>query len=144
MYGFVSGMAFGVVYSFTSYLSAKHEYRWSFTVVVSPIFMWVVLHVYELANTNKIRTKYGQKPFHFFSRDNSKYWKKSEKTGKMVVDCTNLGSPVRRCILSIWITVLFSMTFSYSTKANINPGIVSTLFTTSMIWTSFFFFFAYG
>ena len=135
VWGFASGIGFGIVNTLGARLSARSGVIWSFAIVFYPIPQSLVYHVAMHIRGKQKAIKEGTKPPKFFSRNSSAYFKEDGK-----LNWANIGFPVRRALINIWINIILSITFQFTFLAGLNPGIVSTLFITSLIWIVLYFF----
>lgn len=101
----------------------------------------MIYHIIQLRDANKKRDQDGS--YGFFDKKNSKYWKLNVD-GSHVIDWKSVWSPFRRAFLTVWVNIIISISFTYAGKANVNPGIVSTIFITNLIWVTIYFYFKEG
>lgn len=92
---------------------------------------------------NRKRSQMGAPTLSYFDRTDSLYWQLDENQ-KFKVNWTSVWVPVRRGLISIWIFVCLNTTFQFANQAGLNPGVVSTLFTTCLIWVAIYFYFKHG
>ena len=136
---FLASVFFAIANYITADLSLTHGIQWMFPSFVSSSIIWVLFHIYN----HRQRNKDGKEPVPFFSRENSIYYKKNER-GELVLDWLVLGAPIRRTLVETSILILLAVTFQFADQSKINSGIITSLFATSLVFTSVYFYFAHS
>ena len=138
LFSFCAGLSFAVANYIASDLSINLGFIWIFLTFPSATLIWVLFHIYNHQQLNKKEPT----PF-WWSSEKSVYFKVNE-AGEKVFDWHTFGAPIRRIFCQLSIQILLFFTFKFAAESNINTGIITSCFATSLIFTSVYFYFKHS
>ena len=81
----------------------------------------------------------------YFTKKNSSYFKAlSTESGSAITNKKALIVPIERAVIQGVIMCCANLTFIYAFKSGVNSGIIASLFSTCVIFTSLAFYILYG
>ena len=139
-------LASSFLFAFGDYLIADLSpvinHRWMYAQWFNNIIVGLIYHIFQWRHNNSERAKNELAPLSFFDKSGSVYWK--SKGESFVVDMTSVWVAVRRGLFQSLINFLLDLLFFNANAAKMNTGIVTVLFSISLVLTSVWFFFRHG
>ena len=143
---FISAFLFGIANYIHAQVSGKYGLKALYPNCFSCLGLWFTYHfgrliLYKMYHLNSINhdTTY-------FSKKKSNYYKEDLEFDTFTYKPYYKAwlVPPQRCLIHIAITVTMTLTFQYSDRSGINSGIISSIFSTCIVYTPLIFYVLYG
>jgi hypothetical protein len=128
MFAFLTSLGLGYGNYLVADLSVKLGIRWVYPTCISNLVVYFIYHIF---NSMKDSVP-------LFSKKTSQYYKAVDK--KYVLRSDSIWILIRKTVITIVLFTLISMCFTYAFESGINVGIISSIFATSLIFTSVIFY----
>lgn len=148
VYASVASLFFGIADYLIALLSIKHSMKWMYPTFMITTVVWTIFHVGKWFKFNKERRAQNLETVPFFDGETSPYCKpdvtavepsSSATKPKYVLNYGALWVPIRRFVINLSIYVMLGTTFIFADKSGIHTGVITSLFCSSLIFTSVYF-----
>lgn len=141
LYSVLSCLFFGISNFCQSDISIRVGIIGIFPQVPGLIVIWALFHLYH--GIKKTSGQYYESVEHEQLPEESSANIKAEKVVSKIT-LRRLSAPLGRMLFILLIHVTHIATFLFAAKSNINGGIISTIFSSSCVFTSIIFYFKHG
>jgi drug/metabolite transporter (DMT)-like permease len=128
---FCCTICFGVGNYLNAIVSAKYGVKAVFMMFPGLFILWVIYHTFTMC-----RLKKGFKEY----LADSEYRNKQTNA----IEMWRIRTPIIRCIIQASIQVILAICFFFGGKAQINGGIIASIFASGVIFVAIIFYFKFG